>query len=90
MQKLISKRVLSFLLALTMCISMAVTVFAAEMTFTDVHEGDWYYEDVKYAVEKLGATVSKNWVSYKNASDEETDGVFVGENVVAVCHNATV
>lgn len=45
------KRFLLFLLALTMCISMAVTVFAAEMTFTDVHEGDWYYEDVKYAVE---------------------------------------
>ena len=45
------KRILSLLLALTMCISMAATVFAAEMTFTDVHEGDWYYEDVKYAVE---------------------------------------
>ena len=45
------KRFLSLLLALTMCISMAATVFAAEMTFTDVHEGDWYYEDVKYAVE---------------------------------------
>ena len=45
------KRILSLLLALTMCISMAATVFAEEMTFTDVFDADWYYEDVKYAVE---------------------------------------
>jgi len=45
------KRFLSVLLALTMCISMASAVFAAEMNFIDVVEGDWYYEDVKYAVE---------------------------------------
>jgi len=45
------KRFLSLLLALTMCISMAATVFAAEMTFVDVQPDAWYYEDVKYAVE---------------------------------------
>jgi len=45
------KRILSIILALTMCISMAATVFAAEMKFVDVQPDAWYYEDVKYAVE---------------------------------------
>ena len=45
------KKIISIMLAAIMCLLMFGTAFAAEMTFTDVHEGDWYYEDVKYAVE---------------------------------------
>ena len=45
------KRILSLLLALTMCISMTATVFAEEMKFTDVKTSDWFYDDVKTAVE---------------------------------------
>jgi hypothetical protein len=45
------KKFLSILIAVVMCFGMVSTVFAAEMNFTDVHEDDWYYEDVKYAVE---------------------------------------
>jgi len=45
------KRILSFILALTMCISMAAAVFAADINFTDVSTSDWFYNDVKTAVE---------------------------------------
>ena len=45
------KRILSLLLALTMCFSMMSTAIAAEMNFVDVQPDAWYYEDVKYAVE---------------------------------------
>ena len=45
------KKLLSIIITAVMCLSMFGTALAAEMTFTDVHPEDWYYEDVKYAVE---------------------------------------
>ena len=57
------KRILSIILALTMCISMAATVFAAEMKFTDVKKSDWFYDDVKSAVE-MGLINGKSTTTY--------------------------
>ena len=57
------KRILSIILALTMCISMAATVFAAEMKFTDVKKSDWFYADVKTAVES-GLVNGKSETTY--------------------------
>ena len=57
------KRILSIILALTMCISMAATVFAAEMKFTDVKKSDWFYDDVKTAVES-GLVNGKSATTY--------------------------
>ena len=57
------KRILSILLALTMCISMTATVFAAEMKFTDVKTSDWFYDDVKTAVES-GLVNGKSATTY--------------------------
>ena len=57
------KKYLSILLALIMCISMAATVFAAEMKFTDVKKSDWFYDDVKSAVE-MGLINGKSTTTY--------------------------
>lgn len=57
------KRILCSLLALVMCISMAATVFAAEMKFTDVKTSDWFYDDVKTAVES-GLVNGKSATTY--------------------------
>ncbi len=46
-----------------MCISMAATVFAAEMKFTDVKKSDWFYDDVKSAVE-MGLINGKSTTTY--------------------------
>ena len=45
-----------------MCIT-AVNVFAAEFTFTDVTESDWFYNDVKTAVE-MGLVNGKSETNY--------------------------
>ena len=45
------KKIISFLLATVMCLSMFGTGFAAEFNFTDVKTSDWFYNDVKSAVE---------------------------------------
>ena len=45
------KKILSFFLATVMCLSLFGTVFAAEFNFTDVKTSDWFYNDVKSAVE---------------------------------------
>lgn len=57
------KRILCSLLALVMCISMAATVLAAEMKFTDVKKSDWFYDDVKTAVES-GLVNGKSATTY--------------------------
>lgn len=45
------KKIISLVLAGVMCLGLMTTAFAAEMTFTDVAESDWFYNDVKSAVE---------------------------------------
>jgi hypothetical protein len=45
------KKLLSILVATAMSATMTGTAFAAEMNFTDVQESDWFYNDVKTAVE---------------------------------------
>lgn len=45
------KKIVTRVLAGAMCLGMMTTAFAADMTFTDVAESDWYYNDVKSAVE---------------------------------------
>ena len=45
------KRILSLFLALTMLISLAPAVFAADTSFADVSESDWFYAPVQWAVE---------------------------------------
>jgi len=57
------KKILSFLLATVMCLSMFGTVFAAEFNFTDVKTSDWFYNDVKSAVE-MGLVNGKTPTTY--------------------------
>ena len=57
------KKILSFLLATAMCLSMFGTVFAAEFNFTDVKTSDWFYNDVKSAVE-MGLVNGKTPTTY--------------------------
>ena len=45
------KRILSLFLSLTLLIGLTPTVFAADNSFTDVKEGDWFYTPVLWAVE---------------------------------------
>ncbi|MBQ3257577.1 MAG: S-layer homology domain-containing protein [Oscillospiraceae bacterium] len=45
------RRIISLFLALTMVISLAPAVFAADKSFTDVTEADWFYAPVQWAVE---------------------------------------
>jgi len=45
------RRIISLFLALTMLISLAPAVFAADKSFTDVTEADWFYAPVQWAVE---------------------------------------
>ena len=45
------KRMLSFLLALAVCLSLFATVAVAAVPFTDVPEKQWYYDDVVSAHE---------------------------------------
>lgn len=45
------RKLLSLILATLMCLTMMSTVFAAEFKFTDVKESDWFYKEVKNAVE---------------------------------------
>ena len=57
------KKIVSFILMAVMCFSMIGTAFAAEMNFTDVNESDWFYNDVKSAVE-MGLVNGKSDTSY--------------------------
>lgn len=57
------KKILSFLLAAVMCLSMFGTVFAAEFNFKDVKTSDWFYNDVKSAVE-MGLVNGKTPTTY--------------------------
>ena len=57
------KKLLSALLTLALCLSMVGTVFAAELSFTDVSTSDWFYNDVKSAV-ALGLINGKSATSY--------------------------
>ncbi len=57
------KKILSFLLATVMCLSLFGTVFAAEFNFTDVKTSDWFYNDVKSAVE-MGLVNGKTPTTY--------------------------
>ena len=46
------KKILSIILVVAMCLGTVSTALAAELKFTDVKESNWYYADVKNAVEK--------------------------------------
>lgn len=45
------KKLLATLIALMMTVTSLSVVFGAEMKFTDVEKSDWFYNDVKIAVE---------------------------------------
>jgi len=53
------KRILSFILCLTMILSLSITVYAENGKFTDVKADSWYYEDVYNAV-RLGIINGKS------------------------------
>ena len=57
------KKILSIVFAAVMCLATVSIVFAAEFTFTDVPESEWYYADVKNAVE-LGLINGKTETTY--------------------------
>ena len=57
------KKIISFLLATVMSLTMLGTVFAAEFNFTDVKTSDWFYNDVKSAVE-MGLINGKSPTTY--------------------------
>ena len=57
------KKRLSLILAAVMCICMANIVLAAEFKFTDVPASQWYYENVKSAVE-MGLINGKSETTY--------------------------
>ena len=57
------KKVLSIILAFAMCIAFTATVFA-NLNFTDVTTDDWFYNDVKTAVE-LGLINGKTETEFK-------------------------
>ena len=58
------KKIITLILAVIMCLGMMSTVFAAEFKFTDVKESDWFYNDVKNAVE-MGLINGKSETEYK-------------------------
>lgn len=50
---IMKKLMLTFVLALAMCLSLAATAWAADNSkFTDVKDGDWFKEPVEWAVAK--------------------------------------
>ena len=57
------KKILSLIITAIMCFTMIGTVMAAEMNFTDVTSSDWFYNDVKTAVE-MGLVNGKNETTY--------------------------
>ena len=57
------KKIISMLLAAVMCFSLMTVSFAAEMNFTDVKSSDWFYSDVKSAVE-MGLVNGKSATTY--------------------------
>ena len=57
------KKIISMLLAVVMCFSLMTVSFAAEMNFTDVKSTDWFYNDVKTAVE-MGLVNGKSATTY--------------------------
>ena len=57
------KKIISMLLAAVMCFSLITVSFAAEMNFTDVKSSDWFYNDVKTAVE-MGLVNGKSATTY--------------------------
>ena len=58
------KKIITLIFAVIMCLGMMSTVFAAEFKFTDVNESDWFYNDVKGAVE-MGLINGKSETEYK-------------------------
>ena len=62
------KKILSLLLASLMCLSMIGSAFASEFKFTDVSESDWFYTDVKTAVES-GLVNGKTDTTYAPADN---------------------
>jgi hypothetical protein len=76
------KKLLSLLVAFTLCISMFTLVYAADINFEDVKENDWFYNDVKTAVES-GLVNGKTSTTY--APD---DNLTYAEAIkLAVCMN---
>ena len=62
------KKIISMLLAVVMCFSLMTVSFAAEMNFTDVKSTDWFYNDVKTAVE-MGLVNGKSATTYAPNDD---------------------
>ena len=56
------KKILALFLALVMCLG-SISAFAASKNFTDVKSSDWFYNDVKTAVE-LGLVNGKSESTY--------------------------
>ena len=57
------KKIISMLLTVVMCFSLMTVSFAAEMNFIDVKSTDWFYNDVKTAVE-MGLVNGKSATTY--------------------------
>ena len=57
------KKILALILSAILCFSAIGTVYAAEMNFTDVNASDWFYNDVKSAVE-MGLINGKSPTTY--------------------------
>ena len=57
------KKILALILSAILCFSAIGTVYAAEMNFTDVNASDWFYNDVKSAVE-MGLINGKSTTTY--------------------------
>ena len=57
------KRIISMLIAAVRCLSFISVSFAAEFKFTDVKSSDWFYNDVKSAVE-MGLVNGKSATTY--------------------------
>lgn len=57
------KKVLSIILAIALCFGSISIACAADLSFSDVKKSDWYYNDVKTAVE-LGLVNGKGENSY--------------------------
>ena len=47
----ITRRLLAVLLTIAMMLTLLPTAFAAEVKFSDVKEGDWFYASVQYCVD---------------------------------------
>ena len=57
------KKILALILSAILCFSAISAVYAAEMNFTDVKASDWFYNDVKSAVE-MGLINGKSPTTY--------------------------